>query len=307
MLLEAVRWQPPSLSTAPCPLRGWGGAIALHPRAPQRCDRKAWLAVTRPHCRGTPRRGEQARKREGTQVVSEQLHGGVILSIRQHLERGWGWLGCVRVCVRPRCERDPSSGTLLGHITYMEQWQRWPLTRLDGLVGEKVAWNICQREGLPPPSPHVELTQQPVEYRLLRDGRNDCVFYFFSPQVNNYVHHQLHSYKILINYHVLLCYKRANESGAFVVKISHQYLMWWREMKGYGEEWGLGPLWDHPCHAWCSVLKSGGSFLATWLFQRRTSYSSPPSAPHLHLELPAELWLHIYCYGFCGLLDFSIL
>ena len=31
---------------------------------------------------------------------------------------GVGW-GSVCVRVRPRCESDPSSGTLLGHITYM--------------------------------------------------------------------------------------------------------------------------------------------------------------------------------------------
>lgn len=103
VLLETVRWQPPSLSAAPCPLRGWGGAIALHPPAPQRCDRKAWLAVTRPRWGGTLRRGEETRKREGTQVVSEQLHGGVILSIQQDLKSGWGWWGwgsvCVYVCV----------------------------------------------------------------------------------------------------------------------------------------------------------------------------------------------------------------
>lgn len=141
VLLETVRWQPPSLSAAPCPLRGWGGAIALHPPAPQRCDRKAWLAVTRPRWRGTLRRGEETRKREGTQVVSEQLHGGVILSIQQDLKSGWGWWGwgSVCVCVRPRWKHDPSSGILLGHITYMVRWQRWPWMRLDGLVGEKVA------------------------------------------------------------------------------------------------------------------------------------------------------------------------
>lgn len=51
-------------------------------------------------------------------MLSEQLHGGVILSIRQDLKSGWG-LGGGGVCVRPGCERDPSSGTLLGHITYM--------------------------------------------------------------------------------------------------------------------------------------------------------------------------------------------
>lgn len=64
-------------------------------------------------------------------------------------------------------------------------------------------------------------------------------------------------------------------------KISHQYLMWWREMKSCGEEWGLGHLWDRSCHAWCIVLKSGGSFLPTWALQLHilliaSDWSSPP-------------------------------
>lgn len=134
VLLEAVRWQPPSLSASPCPLWGWGGAIALHPRAPRCCDRKAWLAVTRPRCGGTLRREEEGRGPRWWKSSST----GVLFYLSGTTSRV-GEVDCVRACASQVWAWPPSTGTLLGHITYMVQWQRCPWMRLDGLVGEKVA------------------------------------------------------------------------------------------------------------------------------------------------------------------------
>lgn len=96
-LLEAVRWQPPSLSVSPCPLQGWGSAIALHTRAPQCCDRKAWLAVTWPCCRGMEEQRRESEEEGGDPGGVRAAPQGVILSIQQELKSWWGNL-CVCVC-----------------------------------------------------------------------------------------------------------------------------------------------------------------------------------------------------------------
>lgn len=186
VLLEAVRWQPPSLSAAPCPLRGWGGAIALHPRAPQRCDRKAWLAVTRPSCGGTQLRREQKRKREG-------YPGGVRAAPRgcyfiypagpQEWAGGGGGQICVCMCASqvwawPILGYSVGTYYIHGTVTAMALDEAGWTCRGKGGVE-----HLSERRLLLPSSP-VELTQQPVEHRLLHDGRSNCEFDFF-PSLTN--------------------------------------------------------------------------------------------------------------------------
>lgn len=110
-------------------------------------------------------------------MVSEQLHGVLCyLSGRSSkVDGGGGGQGSVCVCLRPRCEHDPSQeysvGTYYIHGT------------VTAMVLDETGWtdrgqgdieHLLERRLL-----LSELTQQPVEYRLLDDGRNYCEFYFF--------------------------------------------------------------------------------------------------------------------------------